>query len=91
MLRFKKLSELLDNTSTGFRMVIALAVLCGAIVSSLTTARALLALPTKLDQHTVETQIQTEILRTQLCITVADHRKMDWTLCYTNPYQVLPR
>lgn len=91
MLKFKKLSELIDNTSTGLRTIIAIVVFAGAMLTSLTGVRALLALPVRLEQHIVETQTQTQILRTQLCITVADHRRMDWTLCYTNPNTVLPR
>jgi hypothetical protein len=35
--------------------------------------------------------VQTVILERALCITVADHRKLDWTLCYTNPDAVLPK
>lgn len=67
----------------------------GAVLVSLagivTTAKALVEVPTKLAQHDSTTRELVEIQRLSLCIQIADHRKMSWTLCYTSPSEVMGR
>lgn len=63
----------------------------GAILVSLagiiTTGKALAEMPVKLAQHdsvsNLNAKREIEILQTQVCIQIADHRKSDWTHCLT--------
>lgn len=90
MFKLTKLSDLLDSTSTGVRAIIAAVFIIGLLVAGFTTGKAIVALPGKFDDHDKTTQQQTEVLKTMLCIQIADHRHLDWKLCYINPELVLP-
>ena len=67
------------------------AMLIGFLAAAIPIGKAFMTMPGKLDDHARATTAQTVILRRALCINIADHRKVDWTLCYTNPDIVMPR
>lgn len=90
MFKLERLSSLLSETSVGLRAIVFLVTVLGMLVAGAASAKAILSMPGKLDKHSADTMTQTEVMKKMLCIQVADHRKLDWTLCYINPDVVLP-
>ena len=76
----------LSQLAASWRTIIAFAALIGFLVTATLSGRALLAMPSKLDQHTAQTQEQTEVLNKMLCIQIADRQHTDWTKCLTNAH-----
>lgn len=73
-----------------FKAIIGVIALIGALVSGYTPTKAMLEIPSKLAKHDSTTMQMVTTLNHQLCIIIADHRKLDWRLCYTNPSEVMP-
>lgn len=66
----------------------------GALIAALTgaysTGKAIISVPEKLDEHMLDQKHMNETLDKMLCIQVADHMKLNWVLCYTDPTRVNP-
>lgn len=84
------LSPLIQDMSTKVKLITAIISFILGASAFIVGGKALLAVPTKLDQHSEETRQEFKVLERMLCIQVADHRKMDWNLCYVNPAEVVP-
>lgn len=84
------LSPLLENASVKVKLVAAVISLILTASAFVAGGKALWSVPGKLDQHSVQTKVLNNTLDKMLCIQVADHRKMDWNLCFINPTEVLP-
>jgi hypothetical protein len=69
-------------------LIIALVV---GLSSAFVSVKPMLEVPAKLAHHDSTTSAIAGAINRQLCIQVADHRDMDWQMCYTNPDAVIPK
>lgn len=90
MVRLASVSDFITQTGTLVKTILAAFALIAALSAFYMTGKAVLSVPGKLDQHDIQTRAFSNTLDKMLCIQVADHRKMDWRLCYINPAEVLP-
>lgn len=84
------LSPFLQDMSTKVKLIVGIISFIVGASAFVVGGKALLAVPQKLDQHAAEAHQEYKTLERMLCIQVADHRKMDWNLCYVNPAEVVP-
>lgn len=90
MVKLASVSSLITQTGNLVKTILAAFALIAALSAFYMTGKAILSVPGKLDEHAVETKVLNSTLDKMLCIQIADHRKMDWRLCYINPSEVLP-
>ena len=94
MAALKTLADVIEAGSafSGFsvKTVISTIALIVAASTAFISAKPIVELPVKMAHHDSTTQRMADAISHQLCIQVADHRKMDWRLCYTSPNDVLP-
>lgn len=83
-------SSFITQTGTLVKTLLAAFALIAALSAFYVTGKAMLSVPTKLDQHATQTKALNGTMDKILCIMIADHRKIDWRLCYINPTEVLP-
>lgn len=94
MVRLASVSGIITQTGSLIKATIAAFALIGALSAFYITGKAIISVPGKLDQHDSVTvagfKAFNSTLDKMLCIQVADHRKMDWHLCFIAPAEVLP-
>lgn len=77
----------LTALSSKVKIILASGAILVSLAGVITTGKALAEMPARLAYHDSVTNMndkaQIEILRTQVCIQIADHRKADWTHCLT--------
>ena len=95
MVKLASVSTLITQTGTLVKTILAAAALIGASSAFYVTGKAIISVPGKLDQHDSATVAGFKAFNATedkiLCLMIADHRKMDWQLCYVNPSEVLPQ
>jgi hypothetical protein len=78
-----KVSEL----SAKAKIILASGAVLVSLAGVITTGKAFAEMPARLAEHDSITNVhekeQVDLLRTQVCIQIADHRKTDWTHCLT--------
>lgn len=94
MVKLSSVSTVITQAGSLVKTVIAAFVLIAALSAFYLTGKAVLSVPGKLDQHDSVTvagfKAFNSTMDKMLCIQIADHRKMDWRLCYINPSEVIP-
>lgn len=90
MLVFGTVASIISQASTTVKTVLTVAGLVAALSAAYVTGQAVIAMPSKLAKHDSVTIAESHTLDKILCIDVADHRKMNWNLCYINPSEVMP-
>lgn len=94
MVKLNSVSAIITQTGTLIKTLVAAFTLIAALSAFYVAGKAIISVPGKLDQHAATTSAGSaainQALEKMLCIQVADHRKMDWRLCYINPAEVLP-
>jgi len=85
------LTNLAKTLNIDIKTLVWIGSLIGALSGAYLTAQKLLAMPLILDKHVQTTEELKSIVDKQLCIMVADHRKVDWQLCWINPAMVVPK
>lgn len=94
MVRLASVSGIITQTGSLIKAAIAAFALIAALSAFYITGKAIISVPGKLDQHDSVTvagfRAFNSTLDRMLCIQIADHRKMDWRLCYINPAEVFP-
>lgn len=90
MVKLASVSSLITQTSTLVKTLLAAAALIAALSGFYVTSKAMISVPASLAAHDSVMRTEFKSLDKMLCIQVADHRKMDWRLCYINPAEVVP-
>ncbi|HJW27953.1 MAG TPA: hypothetical protein VJ508_01755 [Saprospiraceae bacterium] len=77
----------LERLSNKVKVILASGAILVSLAGVITTGKAFAEMPARLAEHDSITNAhekqQVELLRTQVCIQIADHRKADWTHCLT--------
>lgn len=84
------LSPLIAEASFKIKLVTAIVSFIATASAFYVGGKSLLAVPEKLIQHDSVTVAGFRSIDKMLCIQIADHRKLDWRLCYINPSEVMP-
>lgn len=79
----------LVGVSKVIQLTLAGAALIAALAGAVITGKALIGLPTQLAVHDSTTRELVDVSKKELCITIADHRKMDYNLCFSHPSEVM--
>lgn len=79
----------LAGISKAIQITLAGAALIAALAGAFVTGKALVALPSQMSQHDSTTRELVDVGKKELCITIADHRKMDYNLCFSHPSEVM--
>lgn len=91
MVKLASVSGILTQTSSLVKAIIAAFALVAALSAFYVAGQSILSIPTKLDKHDSVTVAGFQAIDKMLCIQVADHRKIDWRMCYVNPAEVIPQ
>jgi len=73
-----------------WRFAVGVAIAAGALAAAEVKFSAFDKIPGTLARHDSTTVEQTKVLNKMLCLQVADHRRLDWHLCYLDPKLVVP-
>lgn len=90
MVKLASVTSLITQTSTLVKTLIAALALIAALSGFYVTGKAIISVPTALAAHDSVVRAEFKSFDRMLCIQVADHRKMDWHLCFINPTEVIP-
>jgi hypothetical protein len=90
MVKFASVSSLITQTSTLVKTLLAAVALIAALSGFYMTGKAMIAMPNLLAAHDSVVRAEFSAFDRMLCIQIADHRRMDWRLCYINPSEVVP-
>ncbi len=79
-----------SNASNLIKLTIGVFALVATLSAFYATSKSIFAMPGLLAKHDSSTSAGFQSLDRLLCIVVADHRKMDWQLCFIKPDEVMP-
>lgn len=86
----KRLAVLVASVNTTVKVIFWIVALLGTLTGAYSTGKAVLAVPAALATHDSVTRQGNRTLDRMLCLQVADHRKLDWRLCWIDPKSVVP-